>query len=310
MGNPTSANRNQRDAGFQRSQRRPDENSRDGDSNLRNTFESAVANRFGEEIGVDLHDVAWKTIPDRYKKVAGLVGAAKLAILGTGTFIADSTELLSRIRKTYFELKRTVHDQPKMNREANQVLEDLLQDSVNATQHGMFGDRTNQMAAAGKLAEDLGIVGQFNDQHLLDFKIVISECLLRLFDILTVDGEVDSSEYPTRIAAAISKVPSVLEVAAHYRAIETDVNAQRWIQAKAIEFATSVGECSKRQQYQFGLMSWLARQCDIDLERPITDSNSDTLLQTIGMISLSIHGATHIANLIDGNFVGVDDPTS
>ena len=295
MGNPTSANRNQRDAGFQRSQRRPDENSRDGDSNLRNTFESAVANRFGEEIGVDLHDVAWKTIPDRYKKVAGLVGAAKLAILGTGTFIADSTELLSRIRKTYFELKRTVHDQPKMNREANQVLEDLLQDSVNATQHGMFGDRTNQMAAAGKLA---------------DFKIVISECLLRLFDILTVDGEVDSSEYPTRIAAAISKVPSVLEVAAHYRAIETDVNAQRWIQAKAIEFATSVGECSKRQQYQFGLMSWLARQCDIDLERPITDSNSDTLLQTIGMISLSIHGATHIANLIVGNFVGVDDPTS
>ena len=42
---------------------------------------------------------------------------------------------------------------------------------------------------------------QFNDQHLLEFKLVISECLLRLFDDATVEGEFDSSEYPTRIAS-------------------------------------------------------------------------------------------------------------
>lgn len=310
MGNSTSANRSQRDAGFQRSQRRPDDNGREGESNLRETFESAVANRFGEEIGVDLHDAAWKAIPDRYKKVAGIVGAAKLAIIGTGNLIAESTDLIGKVRQQYLELKRTVRDQPKTAREANQVLEDLFQDFMNVDHYGLLGNRSDQMAAAGKLAKDLGISGQFNDQHLLEFKLVISECLLRLFDILTVEGEFDSSEYPTRIAVAISRVPSVMEVASHYLAIETDPHAQRWIQAKSIEFAASSRECSKKQQYQYGLMAWLARQCDINMERPITDSNSNTILQCVGLISLSTHGAMQIANLIDGHCIGVDSPTS
>ena len=58
MENSSSGSRQSRDAGFQRSQRRPDTNATESDTRLKETFEQAIANRFGEEIGVDLHDVA------------------------------------------------------------------------------------------------------------------------------------------------------------------------------------------------------------------------------------------------------------
>jgi hypothetical protein len=277
----TNSKRTQRDAGFQRSQRRPDGTSERTEADLRETFEQAVANRFGEEIGVDLHDISWKSIPKRYKSLAGFVGATKLAMHGAGTLISESAQLFQQAKNAVANFKDVAWQESTTNREANDILESLIR------RRGLH--------------EDFVFNGRLSGDGELNLKLVIGEFLIQLYDVLLTSNTSRQEILPGRLLHSLSSMPKVVEIRDEYLNILKDEAALRWIHAQTLVSATELEEQSDTKHYQVGLMLRLANQCDVPLANSFSKASPEELIQCLTLMSFAIHGVDEVVIRIEGH---------